>query len=168
MLQLIRDRFTGVIAFLVIGAIGVTLVISFGNMDQGGVTGNFAAEVNGDEIDMRSYQRAVQNQLVRQQEAFQGGLSELLQEQIQRNVLEGLVRNKVVTQYVRDIGFRVDDERLSSVISRQPVFNVGGAFSRESYIAVLSSQGISPEYYESEQRAQMESWFWILRIWPAT
>jgi len=156
MLQLIRDRFTGVIAFLIIGAIGVTLVISFGNMDQGGATGNFAAEVNGEEIDMRSYQRAVQNQLVRQQEALQGGLSELLQEQIQRNVLEGLVRNKVVTQYVRDTGFRVDDERLSNIISRQPVFQVGGVFSRESYIAVLASQGISPEYYESEQRAQME------------
>ena len=65
MLQLIRDRFTGVVAFLVIGAIGVTLVISFGNMDQGGIAGNFAAEVNGEQVDIHSYQRAVQNQLAR-------------------------------------------------------------------------------------------------------
>ncbi len=156
MLQLIRDRFTGVVAFIVIGAIGVTLVISFGNMDQGGVAGNFAAEVNGEEVDMRSYQRAVQNQLLRQQDALQGELPEFLQEQIQRNTLEGLVRNKVVTQYVRDAGYRVDDQRLSIAISSRPVFQIDGAFSRESYIAVLASQGISPEFYEHEQRAQLE------------
>ncbi len=156
MLQLIRDRFTGVVAFLVIGAIGVTLVISFGNMRQGGVTGSYAAEVNGEEIDMRSYQRAVQNQLARQQEALKGELPEVLQEQIQRNVLEGLVRNKIVKQYVRDMGFRIDDERLSNFIGSQSVFQVGSIFSRESYVAVLSSQGLSPEFYESEQRAQME------------
>jgi len=156
MLQLIRDRFTGVVAFLVIGAIAVTLVISFGNMRQGGVSGSFAAKVNGEEIDMRSYQRAVQNQLARQQEALQGGVSEALQAQIQRNVLEGLVRNKLITQYVRDKGFRVDDGRLATAIGSQPVFQVGGSFSRESYVAVLASQGFSPEFYESSQRAQME------------
>ncbi len=156
MLQLIRDRFTGVVAFLVIGAIGVTLVISFGNMDQGGVAGTYAAEVNGEEVDMRLFRRVVQNQLIEQQEAFQGDLPELIQQQIQRNVLEGLVRNKIVTQYVRDVGFRIDDTRLSMLIGSQPVFQVAGEFSREAYVAVLASQGVSPERFESDQRAQME------------
>lgn len=156
MLQFIRDRFTGVVAFLVIGAIGVTLVISFGNMDQGGVAGTYAAEVNGEEIDMRLYRRVVQNQLVEQQEAFQGDLPELVQQQIQRNVLEGLVRNKIVTQYVRDAGLRIGDARLAGLIGSQPVFQVGGQFSREAYVAVLSSQGVSPERFESDQRAQLE------------
>lgn len=156
MLQFIRDRFTGVIAFLIIGAIGVTLVISFGNMGQGGVVGTFAAEVNGEEIDMRAYQRATQNLLARQQEALQGDLPEVLQEQIQRNALEALVRNRVARQYVRDSGFRIDDRSLSAVISNTAGFQVGGVFSRDSYVAVLSSQGISPDYYENEQRALME------------
>ncbi len=156
MLQLIRDRFTGVVAMLVIGAIGVTLVISFGNMDQSGLPGSFAAEVNGEEIDMRSYRRAVQNELVRQQEAFPGGLSELLQEQVERNVLESMVRDRVVIQYVRDSGFRIDDQQLSQVIVNQPVFQVGGIFSKDSYVAVLSSQGMAPEFYEDMQRAQLE------------
>jgi len=156
MLQFIRDRFTGVIAFLIIGAISVTLVISFGNMDQGGIAGNFAAEVNGEEIDMRIYQRAVQNRLASQQEALQGDLPEFLQQQIQRNVLEGLVRNKVVTQYVRDTGFRIDDQSLSNAISSQPVFQLDGVFSQESYVAVLASQGLSPEFYEFEQRGQLQ------------
>ena len=87
MLQIIRERFTGVIALIIIGIIAVSLVISFGNMDQAGVTGNVPAEVNGDAIDVRTYQRAVQNQLARQQEALQGELPEVIQEQIQCNVL---------------------------------------------------------------------------------
>jgi len=156
MLQLIRDRFTGVVAFLVIGAIGVTLVISFGNMDQGGIAGNFAAEVNGEQVDIQSYQRAVQNQLVRQQEALQGELPEFLQEQIQRNVLEAMVRNKVVVQYVREAGYRIDNQRLSQAISNTQVFQLDGTFSKESYIAVLASQGVSPELYERDQREQMQ------------
>ena len=34
MLQTIRDRFTGVMAVIIIGAIGVALVLSFGNLSQ--------------------------------------------------------------------------------------------------------------------------------------
>ena len=146
MLQFIRERFTGVVAIGVIGVIGLTLVISFGNMDQGGVTTNAVAEVNGEEIGQNAYQRAVQNQLARQLEAFQGNLPEVLQEQIKRNVLEALVRNKVVTQYVHDSGFRVGDNRLLNAIGSEPAFQVGGAFSRESYLATLASQGSADSY----------------------
>jgi peptidyl-prolyl cis-trans isomerase D len=156
MLQIIRERFTGPIAFAVIAAIGITLVISFGNMDTGGGRGNFAAEVNGEEIPILNYQRVVQNELVRQQEAFQGEFPESLQEQLQRNVLENMIRNKVLTQHVRDSGYRVDAERVKNFIRSQPVFQVGGEYSYESYIAVLSSQGLSPERYELDQQAALE------------
>ena len=143
MLQIIREKFTGPIAFAVIAAIGITLVISFGNMDTGGATGNFAAEVNGEEIPILNYQRLVQNELGRQQETFQGEFPEALQEQLQRNVLENMIRNKVLAQYVRNSGYRVDAERVKAFIRSQPVFQVGEEYSYESYMAVLSSQGLS-------------------------
>ncbi len=156
MLQTIREKFTGVIAFLIIGAIGATLVISFSGMDGGIVTGNFAAEVNGEEIPAINFQRTAQNQLFRQREAMQGDITPELQEQIQRQVLEGLIRNEVVKQFVRDNGFRVEDDRVMQGIRRQEVFQVGGEFSYDSYVMLLTNQGISPEGYEREQRAQME------------
>ena len=83
-------------------------------------------------------------------------MPEFLQEQIQRNVLEAMVRNKVVVQYVRDAGYRIDDQRLSQAISNTQVFQLDGTFSKESYIAVLASQGVSPESYERDQREQMQ------------
>ena len=156
MLQFIRDKFTGVIAILVIGAIAVTLVISFGNMDQGAAVGNYAAEVNGEEIGMQLYQRAFQTQLARQQEALRGDLPEELQRQIKQNALDGLIQNRVVAQYVREAGYRVADQRVAQAIVAQPIFQVGGRFSQESYIAVLASQGLTPEFFEQEQRAQMQ------------
>lgn len=156
MLQVIREKFTGPIAFAVIGAIGITLVISFGNMDTGGATGTFAAEVNGEEIPILDYQRVVQNELVRQQEAFQGEYPEAMQDQLERNVLESLIRNEVLTQYVRDRGYRVNAERVKNFIRSQSVFQVGGEYSYESYVAVLSSQGLTPERFERDQQAALE------------
>jgi len=156
MLQTIREKFTGVIAFLIIGAIAITLVISFSGMDGGVVTGSFAAEVNGEEIPAINYQRVMQNQLYRQQELLQGDLTPELQEQIQRNVLEGMIRNEVVRQFVREAGFRVDDQRVMQFIRNQEAFQVGGEYSYDSYVMMLANQGMTPEGFEREQREQME------------
>jgi peptidyl-prolyl cis-trans isomerase D len=156
MLQGIRDHFTGPLAFLIIGAIGAMLVISFGNMDTSGGVGEFAAEVNGEEIPLANYRRVLQAQVLRQQEAFQGELPPEMQQQLERNVLETMVRNRVVAQYVRDSGYRVSEQRLRDYIRSLPVFQVGGEYSYESYIAVLSSQGMSPDSFERDQRTGLE------------
>ena len=50
MLEAIRQGFTGWIAFLVIGLIALTLVISFGNMDQTPIEDDVVITVNGNEI----------------------------------------------------------------------------------------------------------------------
>jgi peptidyl-prolyl cis-trans isomerase D len=41
-------------------------------------------------------------------------------------------------------------------IRAQEAFQVGGAFSYDSYVMLLNNQGVSPEGYEREQRSQME------------
>jgi peptidyl-prolyl cis-trans isomerase D len=156
MLQTIRERFTGPIAFAVIGAIAVTLVISFGNMDTSGAVGDFAAEVNGEEIPITNYQRIVQNQLVRQQEIYRGELPPAMQEQLERNVLESMVRNRIALQFASDSGYGVSEQRLKNYIQSMSVFQVGGEYSYESYVAVLSSQGLSPTAFENEQMGALE------------
>ncbi len=156
MLQSIRERFTGPIALAVIAAIGITLVISFGNMDMSGAVGSFAAEVDGEEIPILDYRRVAQSQILRQQELFQGELPPEMQEQLERNVLERLIRNRVISQYAREAGYRVSEERTRTFIRSQPVFQVGGEYSYDSYVAVLSSQGLSPEVFERDQKSALE------------
>ena len=48
MLQTIRDKFTGWIAIVFIGLLSMTLVISFGNMDQTPLQDDVVITVNGD------------------------------------------------------------------------------------------------------------------------
>ena len=50
MLQTIRDKFTGWIAIVFIGLLSMTLVISFGNMDQTPLQDDVVITVNGEEI----------------------------------------------------------------------------------------------------------------------
>lgn len=156
MLQTIRDRLTGWVAVVFLGLIGLTLVVSFGNMTTDVASANVAATVNGEEIPMIRFRDVYQEQLVRQQEAFQGELPEFLQQQLQRNVLEGLVREQVMAQYTSDSGYRADDQRLAAYIRSLPAFQLDGEFSQQSYIALLSSNAIAPEEFERQQRTVLQ------------
>ncbi|MDJ0928430.1 MAG: peptidyl-prolyl cis-trans isomerase [Gammaproteobacteria bacterium] len=156
MLQTIRERLTGWVAGAVIVIIGLALVVSFGNMNTDVITANVAATVNGAEIPMVEFRQVYQNQLMRQQEAFQGDLPTALQEQLQRNVLEGMIQNRVVAGYVSDSGYRVSDQQVADAIRSLPAFQVGGEFSPQGYIAALSSRGLTPEAFEAEQRRSLE------------
>jgi peptidyl-prolyl cis-trans isomerase D len=157
MLSSIREKFSGPIALGIITVIAITLVISFGNMDTSGAISGYAARVNGDEIPMIDFRRVVQNQMFEQQELFKGEFAEGLERQLQINVLDRLVRNRLITQYVSDAGYRVDESQVRDWIRTRPVFQVGGEYSYESYTAVLASQGLTPESYERAQRESLEA-----------
>jgi len=156
MLQTIRDRLTGWVAVVFLGLIGLTLVVSFGNMTTDVASANVAATVNGEDIPMFRFRDVYQDQLVRQQEAFQGELPEFLQQQLQRNVLEGLIRNRVMAQYAGETGYRADDQRVAAYIRSLEAFQIDGEFSQQSYIALLSSEGIAPEEFERQQRSALQ------------
>ncbi len=64
MLQTIRDRLTGWVAVVFLGLIGLTLVVSFGNMTTDVASANVAATVNGEDIPMFRFRDVYQDQLV--------------------------------------------------------------------------------------------------------
>jgi len=156
MLQSIRERITGVVAVFAIVLIGVPLVISFGQMDAGSAPGSFAARVNGEEIPVSEFRQVSQNQLLQQQQRIRNELPPLLRRQVQESVLESLIRNRVVSQFVNEQGYRIPDERIVEVIRSLPAFQVGGEFSNASYIATLASQGLTPQRFERLQRSSMK------------
>jgi peptidyl-prolyl cis-trans isomerase D len=156
MLQNIRDRFTGILAVVIIGAIAVALTITLVDTATITRTGTFAARVNGEDIPMTDYRQVYEANLAQQQQATRAELSEEALDQLRRNVLEGMVRNRVVAQYVRDNGYRVSDQGVIEQIQAMPVFQIDGKFSRDSYLAALAGQNISTAAFENEQRATLE------------
>ena len=82
MLEAIRQRFTGWIAILVISLIAVTLVISFGNMDQTPIEDDVVITVNGTEITLFEYREEYSNKLVELQQVFGDEVPEILDQSI--------------------------------------------------------------------------------------
>ncbi|MBL8201825.1 MAG: SurA N-terminal domain-containing protein [Chromatiales bacterium] len=153
MLQNIREKLTGWVAFAVLLIIAVPLALSFVSSDFTVTSSGFAARVNGEEIPSVDFQRVYQNQLVAEQQAAGGQLPAEAEEQLKRQTLDGLVLNRAVTQFVRDAGFRVGAAQVIDYVRGLPAFQVGGQFSKPAYDATLASQGITPTGFEKEQQA---------------
>ncbi len=153
MLQNIREKLQGWVAFAVLLLIAVPLALTFVSGDFTVSGSGFAARVNGEEIPTADFQRVFQNRLVAEQQAASGEFPPAAEEQLKRQVLDGLVLNRAVTQYVRDLGFRVSSSRVIDYIRDMPVFQVGGQFSKPAYDATLVSQGIAPAAFERDQQA---------------
>ena len=153
MLQNIREKLQGGFAVAMLLAIGVPLALTFVNSDFTATGSGFAARVNGEDIPAVDFQRVYQNRLVAEQQAAKGELPPEAQEQLKRQSLDGLVLNRVVTQYVRNTGFRVSSAQVIDYVRSLPVFQVGGQFSKLVYDNILSTQGISPTAFEKEQQS---------------
>ena len=157
MLQNIREKLQGWVAVATILVIAVPLVLTFVSSNVNITGSRFAARVNGEEIPTVDFQRAYQNRLLSEQQAAlkagSGQLSPADEDRLKRETLDGLVLNRVVTQYVRDTGFRNNASRVIDQIRRLPVFQVGGQFSKQAYDATLASQGIAPTAFEKEQQS---------------
>jgi peptidyl-prolyl cis-trans isomerase D len=156
MLQTIRDRLTGWVAFFIIAAIAVALVISFGKMKTDVANENFAARVNGEDIAVVDFRQIYQRRLLQEQERSRLEFTPAATKALQKNVLDQMILTRVVSQFVREQGYHVDDKSLGEAIKKLPVFQVDGKFSEASYEASLAAQGISLTRFQEDQRTSME------------
>jgi peptidyl-prolyl cis-trans isomerase D len=150
MLQSIRDKVTGIFAYVILGAIAVVFVL-WGVNSRNEVSASYAAEVNGDRITVEEARRAWQDQQAR----FQGQLPAELEKSMQQSTLDQLIRNKVLEQRVDGLGYRTSNHALIERIQGFPATQVDGKFSRERYAAILHQQGRSEAQFEDELRTSL-------------
>jgi len=156
MLQAIREKFTGWIAALIIGAISIALVISFGNMNQTPLEQDVVITVNDKEITLIDYREEYTNQLLQFQEVFGDEIPESLEFTIQESATENLIMKTLLKDYVDTQGYRVSPEFVAQLITSNPNFQLGEGFNRENYEAILTSQGVSQSQYENDLRIQLQ------------
>ena len=156
MLQLIRDRLSGWVAFLIFGVIGLALVLTFGTMRGNvGLSANAAASVNGLDIGQTEFLRTLGDEQLRLREQFGDALPEEFEEQLRALVLEDLINSYMMRAHAEERGFATSDERLAGVIQNVPAFLDRGEFSNDLYRSALASVGETPAYFEYQQRALM-------------
>jgi peptidyl-prolyl cis-trans isomerase D len=154
MLQRIREKITGWVAWAILITIG--LVFAVWGIDFSFTPRTVAAKVDGEEVAVEPVRRAYQEQISRFQQAFRADVPEELAQEIKRNVIEQFVRRELLLQRVASAGYRVGDGELTAYIQSVPAFQVGGQFNLDAYRATLAGAGYVPTTFEAEQRRMLE------------
>ena len=153
MLQRIREGVGRWIAGLILALIAVAFI--FWGVDPTIMGTTFAAKVNGENISLTDFDRALQLQQSQYQQLYRVELTDELQRTLRLSVLEDLIQREALAQRVASEGYRVSDARLAEAIRSFPEFQVDGAFSMDVYRSQLTFSGISPTAFEEQQREQL-------------
>ena len=153
MLQGIREGVGRWIAGIILALIAVAFI--FWGVDPTIMGTTFAAKVNGENISLVDFDRALQNQQSQYQELYRVEIDDELQRALRLAVIEDLIQGEALSQRVASEGYRVSDARLAQAIRSMPEFQVSGQFSMDVYRSQLTFSGISPTAFEEQQREQL-------------
>jgi peptidyl-prolyl cis-trans isomerase D len=156
MLIAIRERAKGWLAWLLVGAVVLTLAATGIYSYVSGPPSSEVAEVDGAPITRAAVERVYQQQRRQLEQMFGGQLDPNLfdERQMRRDALQSLIDQALLRQYVSEQGYRLGDATLADIIRRQPYFQENGQFSPEQYRTVLRSNGLTPEVYEARLRVE--------------
>ena len=156
MLHAIRERATGWLAYIIVFLISIPFALwGINEYFDGGARADVAS-VNGEPIPFEEYQRLYQMNL-RESEPEPGQSLEEMQKELSEEVLDGLIKRRVLWQYLEESGVKVMDGAVRYQIEQMEVFQdpEEGGFSPERYLGILRANRITPAEYEAEQRQEL-------------
>jgi len=157
MLMQIRERATGIFAYII-----VTLIIipfAFWGIQEYFTGGNQVnvAEVEGYEISVQEFDARLKDQrrylrdlLGDQAEDFFGEEDADLKDL----VLNQIIQDRLLTQEIDEQGYRVTDNRIYQRLQSIPQFQVNGQFDNETYQRMLTTQRRNAVEFESQIRRE--------------
>lgn len=157
MLQAIRDKTRGWIAYVIVAILVVPFAL-FGLYNYvGGGGPQVVASVDGEDISRHQFDQAWQQRQadLRRVLGDQFDLSQLNTAVLRRDTLDELVDRQLLINFARDHGLQVSDGDVIRAIRAQPLFQVDGDFSSERYRAILAQNRLSAEQYESQLRRDL-------------
>ncbi|MEA3412869.1 MAG: SurA N-terminal domain-containing protein [Pseudomonadota bacterium] len=156
MLQSIRDRASGIVAYVIIILISIPFALWGINEYFGGGQELVAAEVNGNEIPMRAFSTEFQQRQRSLRSMFGNRLPPQFSDKVIKDAVIGdLVRRELVREEVERAGYRVSDEVLAGRIRSIPAFQVDGTFDPARYDQLLQAQRRSKAEFEAGLRQQI-------------
>ncbi len=158
MLQFIRDRAQGWIAWVIVGLIIIPFALWGLNEYVGGPTEIAAAEVNGQTISQRQLQESYYRQRQRLQEMF--GEQQLPEDifsetAMKKQLIEQLIEDELLLQSSFSEKMRISDQQLVGVIRSIDSFQENSQFSNVLYESLLRQQGLQPATFEFRVRRDL-------------
>ena len=145
MLQAIRERAQGIVAWVMLIVVGVPFMlwgiqnyIDTGKEKPAAVVGDrdiFDRDVT------RAYEQSL-NKLV--------GLEDVDEKALRHEALERLIREEVITQSADERQLTVADIEARSLIQTLPYFQTQGQFDKEKYRIILAAQNMTPAQFAAQ------------------
>ena len=152
MLLAIREKATGIIAWVIVGLISITFALfGLGSYFEADSTLE-VAYVNGQGIGKREFDNVYYNQRQRMVQLLGGQAALLDDAALKASLIEDMVDERLTFQMATDSGMRVGDQQIFEAIYADTTFQTDGEYDAERYKAILASVGQSPAYYEDRLR----------------
>jgi len=158
MLGMIRDKASGWIAGIIVGA----LVLSFAfwgvssYFGQGGDVN--VATVNGTDIKLNAFQQSFYTLRKQMQSMLQDDALTLEEEAfVKEETLKRLIETEVINQLIKDNGLRITNAKVVETIKELEYFKDDEGFDRDKYERSIISMGMEPVYFEAQLRMDLLS-----------
>ncbi|MCE2949691.1 MAG: SurA N-terminal domain-containing protein [Betaproteobacteria bacterium] len=124
---------------------------------QGGGREPHVAEVGGEKIYEREFDRRLREQQDRMREALGAQARPEMFEgaEFRTAVIEGMIQERLLQAAANASGLRVSDAQLQAVIAGQPEFQENGAFSLARYQSLLRTAGMTEVMYQERVRTEL-------------
>ena len=124
---------------------------------QGGGREPHVAEVAGEKIYAREFDRRLREQQDRMREALGAQARPEMFEgaEFRTAVIEGIIQERLLQRAADASGLRVSDAQLQAVIAGQPEFQENGTFSLARYQSLLRTAGMNEVMYQERVRTEL-------------
>jgi len=152
MLQTIRDKTSGIVATLFLGAVALVFIFwgAHGLVDFNMGPKTYAAKVDGERIPTETVRRAWQQRQSQLQQMLRNELPPDLVKSQQSALLDQFVQESLLKQRASRYGYHVSDQDLAARVMEYPQFQIDGKFSKDRYNAVVRASGLTESQFEAE------------------
>ncbi len=151
MLTQIREKVAGPIGLVILGAIALSFVFFGATLNFAGNV--YAAKVDGSEIGLGQFENAYRQQLEANPQL--ASLPPEFRAQFRQNILESMIRERLVELHLADAGYQISEAQLTAAIQRVPDFQVNGEFDLETAETLLAQNGLTTATFRNAQRSQL-------------
>jgi peptidyl-prolyl cis-trans isomerase D len=157
MLQAIRERAQGWIAWLIVILISIPFAL-WGIQSYTGIGGEpVAATVDGADITQRELDQRFQRTRMELRERLGNAYRPELfdDKQLRREVLDDMIREHLVLETSLALGLRASDQTVRLTVLADPAFQAGGRFDKDTYETRLRQNGMVPALFEDRLRQRL-------------
>lgn len=159
MLESIRKRRNSVLILIAFAAI-IIVFIFWGVGPNGGGDGtdpSIIATVDGESIPVREYANLYKREVEYYKNTFKEQFTDEMAQKLnlRQKALDILINRTLAIKEAKAQGIKVTDAEVQEAIKAIPVFSKDGAFDKELYFKVLSSNRLNPAEFEKSVEADL-------------